>query len=155
MSSPPASNPQEQISTDLRQALKAGEKERVSTLRMLLNEIKNEQIRERQEIDEQSFSRLVRKSIKQREDSADLSAQGGRQALANKERREIEILSVYMPEEIDEEQLRGASVEVLAETGQSGPQAMGLVMREMMARFGGQAAGKRINELVREQLAGD
>jgi uncharacterized protein YqeY len=149
------SNPQEQISTDLRQALKAGEKERVSTLRMLLSEIKNEQIRERQEIDEQGFSRLVRKSIKQREESAEQYDKGGRGELAAKERREIEILSVYMPEEIGEEKLRGAIAEILAESGQSGPQAMGLVMREMMARFGGQADGKRINELVREQLAGD
>lgn len=149
------SDPQDQISADLRQALKAGEKERVSTLRMLLNEIKNEQIRERQEIDEQGFSRLVRKSIKQREDSADQFEKGDREELAAKERREIEILSVYMSEEIGEDELRGAITQILADSGQSGPQAMGLVMREMMARFGGQADGKRINELVREQLAGD
>lgn len=149
------SDPQDQISADLRQALKAGEKERVSTLRMLLNEIKNEQIRERQEIDEQGFSRLVRKSIKQREDSADQYEKGGREELAAKERREIEILSVYMPEEIGEDELRSAITQILADSGQSGPQAMGLVMREMMARFGGQADGKRINELVREQLARD
>ena len=122
---------------------------------MLLNEIKNEQIRERQEIDEQGFSRLVRKSIKQREDSADQYEKGGREELAAKERREIEILSVYMPEEIGEDELRSAITQILADSGQSGPQAMGLVMREMMARFGGRADGKRINELVREQLAGD
>lgn len=149
------SNPQDQISADLRQALKAGEKERVSTLRMLLNEIKNEQIRERQEIDEKGFSRLVRKSIKQREDSADQYEKGGRDELADKERREIEILSVYMPEEIGEDELRSAITQILEESEQSGPRAMGLVMREMMTRYGGQADGKRINELVREQLAAD
>lgn len=148
-------SPHDTIGNDIRAALKAGDRERVGTLRMLLNEIDNERIRQRQEVDEKDFLRLVRRAVKQRQESAEQYEQGGRGELAAQERREIEILSEYLPEEVGDEELRAAIGEIIDSGDLSGPADIGPVMRRMMERYGGRADGGRINQLVREALAGD
>ena len=97
------STPQERIETEVREALKARQKERLSTLRMLLNTLKNERIRTGQEVDEATFLKLVRKSIKQRQESSQQFRQGGRQELAEKEDREADILTAYLPPAVDDD----------------------------------------------------
>ena len=149
------STPKEILDRDIRAALKAGERERLGTLRMLLNEVDNTRIREQREVDDETFARLVRRGIKQREESAEQYEKGGRPELAAKERREIEVLEEYLPPEIDEEELRAAIDAILAELDETAPGAIGPVMREMMSRYAGRADGARINQLVRERLAGD
>ncbi len=139
----------------MRAALKGGDRERVATLRLLLSEISNERIAAGSEVDETAFHRLVRRAVKQREDSAAQYEQGGREDLAAKERREAEILAEYLPEDVGDDELRAAIAEILAEEDLAGPAAMGPAMRRMMERFGGRADGGRINQLVREQLSGD
>lgn len=89
--------PQQQIEQDLTAAMKAREKERVSTLRLLLTAIKNERIRLGEDVDEATFLHLVQKAIKQRQDSVEQYRQGNREDLATKEEREAEILAVYLP----------------------------------------------------------
>ncbi len=86
------STPQERIQSDLKDALKAKDRERLDTLRMLLSEIKNEKIRGGREVDEKAFVGLVRKAIKQRKDSAEQYRGGGRGELADKEEREPALL---------------------------------------------------------------
>ncbi len=147
--------PKETLDRAIREALKAGERERLSTLRLLLNEVDNTRIREQSEVDDETFARLVRRGIKQRQESAEQYERGGREELAAKERREIEVLEEFLPPEIDEQELRRAIDEILAETEATGPAAIGPVMREMMSRYAGRADGARINQLVRERLAGD
>ena len=142
------------IQSDLRVALKAGEKERVSTLRLLLSSIKNEQIRIGGELDAAGFLKLVRKAIKQRRDSAEQYRNGDREELAAKEEREAEILADYTPPEIDEEQIRSALREFIEAEGLAGPSAIGPIMQEMLGRFAGQTDGGVINRLAREILAG-
>ena len=146
--------PHDTVSAAMRAALKAGDRERLATLRMLLNEISNERISSRSEVDEPAFLRLVRRAVKQREDSAQQYQDGGREDLAAKERREIEILSEYLPEDVGDDELKAAIAEILAAENLSGPAAIGPVMRQMMERFGGRADGGRINQLVREQISG-
>jgi uncharacterized protein YqeY len=146
------STPQEQIEQQVRQALKAGEKERLSTLRMLLNSLKNERIRIGEEVDEATFLQLVRKSIKQRQDSAEQYRNGDREELAAREEREAEILSAYLPPAVSEEELATAIRAYIEIEGLEGPQAMGSVMKEMLHRFGGRADGKTINGLARKIL---
>jgi len=145
--------PQERIETEVREALKAREKERLSTLRMLLNAIKNERIRTGQEVDEATFLNLVRKGIKQRQESSQQFRQGGRQELAEREEHEADILAVYLPPAIDDDELAAAIREYVASAGLAGPQAMGSVMQEMLHRFSGRADGGTINRLAREILA--
>lgn len=145
--------PQERIEIEVREALKAHQKERLSTLRMLLNTLKNERIRTGQEVDEATFLKLVRKGIKQRQESSQQFRQGGRQELAEQEDREADILAVYLPPAVDEDELAAAIREYIASAGITGPQAMGAVMKEMLDRFSGRTDGGTINRLAREILA--
>jgi uncharacterized protein len=145
--------PRQRIEGDLKSALKAGEKERLSVLRLLLTEIKNEAIRRREEVDDPGFAGLVRKAIKQREEAAEQYRRGHRPELADKEEREAAVLAAYLPEQADEATLRAAVEELVAAEGLSGPAAIGPVMKAMLARFGGSADGATINRIAREVLA--
>ncbi|MCP3959822.1 MAG: GatB/YqeY domain-containing protein [bacterium] len=148
------STPQEQIQNDLKAALKAKQSERLGTLRMLLSEIKNEKIRSGDEVDDDAFARLVRKAVKQRQDSAEQYRKGGRDELAAKEDREAEILSAYLPQAVGENEIRRAIEELVASEGLSGLKGIGPVMKAMLARFGGAADGRVINQIAREVLTG-
>src|SRR5262249_47028000 len=132
----------------------AGDKARLSTLRLLLTEVKNERIRRGAEVDEAAFAGLVRKAIKQREEAAEQYRKGGRPELAEKEEGEARLLAAYLPAQVDEASLRAAIQALVAERGLSGPAAMGPVMKEMLARFGASADGATVSRLAREVLAG-
>jgi uncharacterized protein YqeY len=147
------SAPRETIQNDLKVAMKAGDKERIAALRLLLAAIKNEQIRAGSELDQESFLKLVRKSIKQCKDSADQYRKGERGELAEKEEREAEILDAYLPPAVDENEIRAALVEFIRANDLSGPSAIGPIMKEMLARFAGQTDGGTINRLAREILS--
>lgn len=144
--------PQQRIEADVKAALKAGEKERLATLRLLLTEIKNEKIRRMGEVDEAGFVSLVRKAIKQREEAAAQYKAGGREESAAKEEAEAKILAGYLPTQVDERQIREAIAALVEEKGLSGPAGIGLVMKEMIARFGSSADGGTINRIAREVL---
>jgi uncharacterized protein YqeY len=145
--------PQQRIEAEVKTAMKSGEKERLSTLRMLLAEIKNERIRRGDEVDEAGFVSLVRKAIKQREDSITQYRAGGREELAAKEESELGTLNAYLPAQVDEGQIRAAVEEIVKEKGLSGPAAMGPIMKGVIARFGSSADGGTINRIAREVLA--
>lgn len=145
--------PQQRIEADVKAALKAGEKEKLATLRMLLTALKNEKINRGADVDEEGFVSLVRKAIKQREEAATQYRQGGREELAAKEQSEGEILAAYLPAQVGEEQIRAAIEEFVAAQGLSGPAAMGAIMKEMKARFGSSADGATLNRIARETLA--
>lgn len=146
------STPQQRIETEVLQALKAQEKEKLSTLRLLLNAIKNERIRTGEEVDESTFVNLVRRSIKQRQEASEQYRQGGREELAEREEREAEILNDYLPPQVDEDELTAAIRDFIAAEGLAGPQALGPVMKEMLSRFSGRTDGGTINRLARVLL---
>lgn len=145
--------PQQRIEADLKTAMKAGEKERVGTLRMLLTDLKNERIRRGEEVDEAGFTGLVRKGIKQREESAEQFDKGSRDESAAKERREADILSGYLPAGPSEAEIRSAVESYVAEHGHSGMQAMGKVMPAMIERFEGRADNAVLSKVVHEVLS--
>jgi len=145
-------SPQEHIQNDIKEALKAKQPERLATLRMLLSEIKNEKIRAGAEVDDDGLVRLVKKAVKQRQDSVEQYRNGNREELAAKEEREIEFLSVYLPQQVGEDAIRAAITEFVAAERLSGPQAIGRIMKEMLARFGGSADGRTINQVARDVL---
>jgi uncharacterized protein YqeY len=145
--------PQQRIEAEVKAAMKSGEKEKLSTLRMLLAEIKNERIRRGDDLDEDGFVSLVRKAIKQREDSITQYRAGGREELAAKEQSELATLNAYLPAQVDEGQIRAAIEEIVTEKGLSGPAAMGPIMKGVIARFGTSADGATINRIAREVLA--
>ncbi len=148
------STPQERIQSDLKDALKAKDKDRLGTLRMLLTDLKNEKIRRGDEVDEEGFLAAVRRGIKQRRDSEKQFRDGGRQDLADKEKLEAEILAAYLPQQVGEDELRAAVEEHVAAEGLEGPRGIGPVMKAMMKRFGGTADGATIHKIAREVLGG-
>lgn len=145
---------QQRVESDLKTALKARDKERVSTLRLLLAEIKNERIRRGEDLDEAAFVAVVRRGVKQRHEAAKQYRDGGREESAAQEEREAEILEGYLPRQADEAEIRKAVEAFVAEEGLSGPGAIGPVMKAMMAKFGGRADGGTINKIAREALSG-
>lgn len=147
------STPQETIQNDLKTAMKAGEKERVGTLRMLLTEIKNERIRAGEEVDQDRFVALVRKAVKQRQEAAEQFRAGGRTEMADKEEREAAHLEAYLPAQASEAAIRAAIEDLVAAEGLEGPAAIGRVMKAMIERFGAGADGRTINQIARQVLA--
>jgi hypothetical protein len=145
--------PQQRIEADLRTAMKASEKERVGTLRMLLTDVKNERIRRGGEVDEAGFVAQVRKGIKRCEEAAEQFDKGGRPEQAAKERREAEILASYLPAGPSEAEIRAAVEAYAAEHDLSGPQAMGRVMPAMIQRFEGRADNAVVSRVAREVLS--
>ena len=148
------SDPRKRIESDLRAARKAGERQRVATLGMLLTAIDNERIRSGETVDDTAFATLVQKAIKQRKEASEQYRQGGSDDRAQDEEREAEILAAYLPEQVDEEELRLAIREIVDADALSGPAGIGRVMGQMMARYRGRADGGTINRLAREILGG-
>jgi len=146
------SDPKAQIENELKEAMKAADKPRVSTLRMLLNDVKNEQIRAGEPVDNDSFIRIVRKAIKQRKEASDQFRKGDRIELAEKEESEAELLQAYLPPEISEEVIRAAIQEVITEQSLTAPAGMGVLMKAIMGRYPGQVDGSVVSRLARELL---
>ena len=146
--------PQKQIEQQVQAALKASDRDRLDTLRMLLSAIHNERIRTGAEVDEETLWSLARKGIKQRRESSEQYRSGGRDDLADKEDREAEILAEFLPPPVDEEELTEAIRSFVESEELSGPQAIGPIMKAMMARYSGRADGSTINRLARQILDG-
>ena len=147
-----SAQPVARVQADLTAAMKAGDKERTSTLRLLLNAVKNETLAAGGEVAEGRFLALVQKGIQQRQESVEAYRKGGREELAAKEEREIEVLASYLPPPVGEEELRAAIAALVAERGLAGPQAIGPIMKEMTARFAGRADGGTIHRVARQVL---
>ena len=145
--------PQQQIEQQLKEALKARDQDRLATLRLLLSSINNERIRTGEEVEEAAFLSLVRKAIKQRRESSEQYRSGERDDLADKEDREATILEAYLPPAVDEEELTQAIRSFVEAEGLSGPQAIGPIMKAIMAQYSGRADGSTINRLARQILA--
>ena len=145
---------EEKILDDFKKAMKDKDALKVSTLSFLRSELKNTAIDKRkQALDDAEAITVIKKQIKQRHDSIDKFKQGNRQDLADKESRELEILKLYLPQGVSEEEIRAAVDEVVKTAGASSAQDMGKVMKELLARFAGRADNKLVSELVRERLA--
>jgi uncharacterized protein YqeY len=145
-------SPQQRVEADLKAALKAGEKERLSTLRLLLTDVKNERIRRGEEVDEETFTAVVRRALKQRAEAAESYRKGGRPELADKEEREAAVLEGYLSKQASEDEVRAAVEEIAAAENLSGAQAMGPLMKAALARLGASADGKTVSRIAREVL---
>jgi uncharacterized protein YqeY len=140
------------IEADAREALKSGAKDKVSTLRMLNAALKNKQIDKRRPLTTEEIIETVRSLIKQRKDSIEQFAKGGRQDLVDKETAEIAILEAYLPEQLAREELEAMIRDAIAQTGAQGARDMGKVMKTLIPMVGGRADGKLVSELVKNAL---
>ena len=141
------------LQEDIKNALRAGESEKLQTLQLLLTEVRNKAIELRREVEEKEFLALVQKAIKQRREAAEQFRAGDRVELAEKELREAVFLDAYLPEQLSHDEIRGHIAAIIAEHQLEGPAAIGTVMKEMMQRFSGSADGASVNRIARQILS--
>ena len=140
------------IDTDIKTALKSGAKDKLSALRMLSAALKNKQIDKRRPLTEEEVVETVRSLIKQRKDSIEQFAKGGRQDLVDKETAEVVVLEVYLPQQLSREELDAMVRDAVTQTGAQGAKDMGKVMKALIPMVGGRADGKLVSELVKQTL---
>jgi uncharacterized protein YqeY len=146
----------ERITADLTAAMKAQDALRTSVLRMAKAALKNREIEKRAALDDAESVKVLQTLVKQREDSAEQFKRGQRPELAAKELAEIEVLRVYLPAEISDEDVRGAVERAIAATGATSAKDIGKVMKAALSELQGLGKavdGKKVNELARQQLA--
>jgi uncharacterized protein YqeY len=144
----------EQLQTDLRQAMKSGDKVRVSTLRLLAAAMKNRQIDQGRALDDAETLDVVRLATKQRHEAIALARQYGREDVAQQEEQELAILAAYLPEQLSTDDLVQRIDAIIQELGATSDKDLGRVMRVLMPTIKGRADGNTVNRLVRERLAG-
>jgi uncharacterized protein len=138
----------EQVQHDVKDAMKAREKERVHALRLIASEL--QKARKEQDGDE---VQVLQRERKRRLEAAEAYRDGGRPDQAASEEREAEIIASYMPEQLSDEELAAIVGDAVAESGASSPQEMGKVMALVMPKVTGRADGKRVSSAVRETLS--
>lgn len=145
----------EQITNDLKNALKSSDLLKRDTLRLLFSAIKNVEIEKKKKeegLNDQEILEAIRKAIKQRKDSIEQYERGGRSDLAEKERKEMEILSAYLPAQMDEGKVREEIKKIISEVGGDSPKDFGKVMGMAMKKLQGQAEGDLVKKIVQEEL---
>jgi uncharacterized protein YqeY len=142
----------EQLSNDLKDAMRSKDKLRTETLRTLKSAIKYAEIEAGSELDDQGVLVVIGKQAKQRRDSIAEFEKGHRPDLVEKESAELAILEQYQPTQLAEAEIRAKAEAVIAELGVTDIKGMGQVMKRLMADLKGQADGKVINQIVRELL---
>lgn len=142
------------IEHDLKQAMKARDTETVATLRMVLAGIRNlrAEAGHGEDVADEEVLDLLGREAKRRNEAATAYAEAGRGELAEKERRELEVLQRYMPRQLDEGELRELVEAAITETGAQGPSDLGKVMSVVMPNVKGRADGKQVNAIARERL---
>ena len=142
----------ETIRKDLTQALKSKEALKVSTLRMMLAEIVNKEKEKGETIEEDAAVKVFFTMIKKREEAAKQFEDAGRGDSAQKERDESEIIKGYLPPQLDEEEIRTAAREVIAQVGAHDLKGLGKVMGVLSKQLAGKASGAEISRIVKDEL---
>ena len=144
----------EQLSADLREAMRQRDDGRRDALRLALSALHNAEIAAGAELDDAGVQAVLAKEAKQRRESIEEFRKGGRQDLVDKEEAELAVLSGYLPQQAERSEIVEAAKRVMAELGASGPKDIGKVMPVLMQQFRGRAEGRDVSEVVRELFAG-
>ena len=146
----------DEIKTSLVTAMKAGEKERVATIRLIQSAIKNRDIelrgKEAPGSDDALITEVLQKMVKQRRESIDMYAKGGRQELADAESREIEVIEDFLPKQMNDQEMGAAIDKIVADTGASSVKDMGKVMAALKERHAGEIDMSKAGPMVKEKL---
>ena len=144
----------ERITEDMKSAMRAGEKERLGTIRMLQAAIKQREVDERVMLDDAQVLAVVEKMLKQRKESIAQFEQGNRPDLAAKEQAEIELLVVYLPAQLTDAEVDALIQEAIASTGAASVKDMGKVMAVVKAKAAGRADMAAVGALIKARLNG-
>jgi len=141
-----------QLRDALTEALKSGEAQRKTTLRMALASIKNAEVEAREDLDDDLVLNLIQKEVKARQETIESAKQANRPDLIEKAEQEIKILSDFLPDQLGPEELKALVQEAIQESGASSMADIGKVMGALMPKIRGRADGKQANQFVRELL---
>jgi uncharacterized protein YqeY len=141
------------LQEEMKAAMKSGDKDKLSTIRMLISEIKKVQIDSKKELSDEEIISIMQKYIKQRKEAYAQYEQAGRKDLAEKELKEIEIVQQFLPPPLSEEELIKIVEEIIQEVGASSIKDMGKVVKAVMDKAKGRAEGSLISKIVKEKLS--
>jgi len=142
----------EKITEDMKNAMRAKEAARLATIRLLTSAIKQKEVDERIEVNDEQVLSIIEKMIKQRKDSITQFEAGGRQDLADIEKSELVILSTYMPAALSDAEVQAEVQAAVAASGAAGPQDMGKVMAILKPKLAGRADMTAVSAIVKAAL---
>jgi uncharacterized protein YqeY len=146
---------QERVDSDLKDAMRAKDATRLGVLRMLKSALKYSAIEKggaEAQLDDAEAAQVIRKQVKQRQDSIEQFEKGGRPELAAKENEELAILNAYLPQGLSAEELEKIVRETISEAGATSRAQMGVVMKALQGKVAGRADGKTLSQEVQKQL---
>lgn len=142
----------ERLNEDMKQAMKAQDKFRLSTIRMVRASVKNQEIELRRPLDDNEVLEILSREVKQRKDSLQEFQKAGRDDLAQNLIAEIDIIAQYLPQQLTEEEIKAIVKQTMQETGASSKADMGKLMGALMPKVKGRADGKLVNQIVQQLL---
>ncbi|MGD9555143.1 MAG: GatB/YqeY domain-containing protein [Arcobacteraceae bacterium] len=142
----------EQLKNDLKDAMRAQEVVRRDSIRAINTMIKQVQVDERKELNDEDVIKLIQRGIKQREEAASQYKEARREDLVQKELEQVEIFKSYLPQQLSDEELQSRMQQIIQDVGAASMKDMGKVMGVATKTFAGVADGKRINEMVKKLL---
>ena len=142
------------IEKDIKKALKEKDKDRLTVLRSLKSAIQYQQIELGKELEEKEIISVLAGQVKSRQQAIELYLQGNRPELAEKEKREIEVINLYLPQKMSEAEMEVEVDEAIIKLNASSMKDMGLIMKNLKEKFGSQIDGKKLSEIVRNKLQG-
>ncbi len=141
------------ITADMKTAMKAGEKDRLKTVRLILADIQRKEIDSREELDDAGVLTVLEKAVKQRRDSIEQFLKGGREDLSAIEEAELEIIQAYLPEQLSDDEIAALIDEAIAATGAESIRDMGKVMGAIKSKAAGKADMGKVGAMVKARLA--
>lgn len=142
----------DQLRDDMKTAMKAGDKDTLSVIRMIRASVKNKEIERGTELSDTEVTEIIARELKQRNDSLREFEKAKRADLVDKTEQEIEILKRYLPEQLTEDEIRQMIKETVQTVGARSKADLGNVMAALMPKVKGRADGKQVNRLVQEEL---
>ena len=143
----------ESIEKDLIEAMKSHDEEKLSVLRMLKSALQNKEIEKKQDLDDGNVLSLIQSQIKSRRDSITMYKQGGRDELAQKEQKEIDFLTRYLPAQMSDDEIKAEVEKAISETGATQMSDMGKVMGNIIPKLKGKADTSQVSQIVKAKLS--
>jgi uncharacterized protein YqeY len=142
----------QKLQNEMKIAMKNKDKERLSTIRMLISEIKKVQIDTKKELTDEEIIKILQKYAKQRKDSIEQYKKAGREDLVKKEMKELEIVQEFLPKQLSEEEIEKIVEETIKELNATSMKDMGKVMKTVMSKVAGKAEGAIVSQIVKNKL---
>ena len=144
---------EEKLVEEMKQAMKANDKLRLSTIRMIRSSLKNKEIELRKKLENEDILKVIQVMVRKGEESVEQFQSGGRMDLVEKEKKEIEILKSFLPQPMSQEEILRIIDQSIEETQASSLKDLGKVMKSVIPKLGGKVDGRLINQLVKERLS--